>query len=108
MDQRQIFLRDILTVLFKRKGFIVSFAIVVIVLVAAGNYVWPKTYESVAKVQVMRGRETVGVDPTVLEGAAMPMVQLTNYDVNTTIDLVTSNDVLCCAALCKRRSLIGG
>ena len=94
MDQRQIFLRDILTVLFKRKGFIVSFVIVVTVLVAAGNYVWPKTYESVAKVQVMRGRETVGVDPTVLEGTAMPMVQLTNYDVNTTIDLVTSNDVL--------------
>lgn len=94
MNQRQIFLRDILTVLFKRKTLIVSFVVVVFAAVFVGNYLWPETYESVAKVQVMRGRETVGVDPTVLDGAALPMVQMTNYDVNTTIDLVTSNDVL--------------
>jgi polysaccharide biosynthesis transport protein len=94
MDHKQVFLRDVLTVLFKRKLFILLFVAVVFALVFAGNYVWPPTYESVAKVQILRGRETTGVDPSLLEGSAMPMVQMTYFDVNTVIDLVYSNDVL--------------
>ncbi len=56
MDQRQIFLRDILTTLFKRKLFIILFVVAVFALVFVGNYIWPPTYESMAKVQVTRGR----------------------------------------------------
>lgn len=45
MDQRQIFLRDILTTLFKRKLFIILFVVAVFALVFVGNYIWPPTYE---------------------------------------------------------------
>ena len=50
MDTRQIFLRDILTVLFKRKALILLFIVVVVVGVYICNMIWPQTYESMAKV----------------------------------------------------------
>jgi uncharacterized protein involved in exopolysaccharide biosynthesis len=92
---RQIFLRDVLTVLFKRKAFILGFTIAVVVLVLVGNLVWPPTYESMAKVQITRGRETVAPDPSVLDAAfATIPLSMSQHDVNTIIDLVYSNDVL--------------
>ena len=95
MDQRQIFLRDVLTVLFKHKLFIVAFIAVVTGVVLVGNYVWPPTYESVAKVRLIRGRTTSQPDPTVVQTeAAMLMVQLSREDVHSEIDLIYANDVL--------------
>lgn len=96
MDQRQIFVRDVLTVLFKRKGFILGFLVLVVALVFVGNYVWPPTYESMAQVQVTRGREVLDVDPSVVQlgATSYPMMQLGNADVNTVVNLVYSNDVL--------------
>ena len=106
MEQRQIHLRDILTVLFKRKKFIIFFVVLVFALVFVGNYVWPPTYESTARVQIKRGRETIAVDPSVLKGVSSPMVQMSTYDVNTIIDLVYSNDVL--LKVVKDTGLAGG
>lgn len=95
MEQRQVFLRDILTVIFKRLFLIIGFVLLVFVLVFVGNYLWPPAYESVAKVQVTKGRETVAADPAVLDAPiSMPVSQLRMEDVNTTIDLIYSNDVL--------------
>lgn len=95
MEQRQVFLRDILTVIFKRLFFIIGFVLLVFVLVFVGNYLWPPTYESMAKVQITKGRETVAADPSVLDApTGAPASQLRIEDVNTTIDLVYSNDVL--------------
>ncbi|MCP4640152.1 MAG: hypothetical protein GY851_06960, partial [bacterium] len=65
MDQRQIFLRDVLTVLFKRKYLVAFFAVVVIGVVFVGNQMWPETYESTAKVRLIRGRTTSQTDPSV-------------------------------------------
>lgn len=95
MDQRQIFLRDVLSVLFKRKVFILLFIAVVFGVVLLGNYVWPPTYESVAKVRLIRGRTTSQPDPTVVHSdVGMLMVQLSREDVYSEIDLIYANDVL--------------
>ncbi|MBI4557565.1 MAG: hypothetical protein HY706_08280 [Candidatus Hydrogenedentes bacterium] len=95
MDQRQIFLRDILTILFKRKALILLFTVGVVGVVFVGNYAWPPTYESSAKVRLMRGREVSQPEPTVMRSAAsIAMVQMTPEDVNSEIELIYSQDVL--------------
>lgn len=94
MDNRQIFLRDILTVLFKRKGLILLFIVVVVVGVYLCNLVWPKTYESVAKVQLLRGRETLQPTTPLTDSATTPLISMTEDDVNTEIQLIYSTDVL--------------
>ncbi|HOF40696.1 MAG TPA: exopolysaccharide transport family protein [Candidatus Hydrogenedentes bacterium] len=95
MDQRQLFLRDVLTVLFKRKAFILVFLILVFGVVLVGNYLWPPAYESIAKVRLIRGRTTSQPDPTVVHSeAGMLMMQLSREDVYSEIDLIYANDVL--------------
>ena len=95
MKQRQIFLRDILTILFKRKFLIVLFAILVFAAAFGVNYVWPPTYESVASIRLTRGREAVGTDTTVLKSqASIAMVQMTQHDVNSEIEMIRSRNVL--------------
>jgi uncharacterized protein involved in exopolysaccharide biosynthesis len=96
MDQRQIFLRDVLSVVFKRKFLIVFFLIAVFAVVFVGNYAWPPSYESTAKVRLMRGRETSQTNSTVLRtpGESVSMVQMTPEDLNSEIELIYSADVL--------------
>ncbi len=97
MDQRQLFLRDVLTTLFKRKGLILFFAILVVVLVFVGNTVLPPTYESTAQIMLLRGRETLSTPATATLSeapAGLPMVQMTEADVLSEIQLIYSNDVL--------------
>ncbi len=97
MDQRQLFLRDVLTTLFKRKGLIIFFALLVVALVFVGNIVLPPTYESTAQIMLLRGRETLSSPATANLSetpSALPMVQMTEADVLSEIQLIYSNDVL--------------
>ncbi len=97
MDHRQLFLRDVITTLFKRKGLIFFFAILVLVLVFLGNTVLPPTYESTAQIMVLRGRETLSSPATANlseSPSALPMVQMNEADVLSEIQLMYSNDVL--------------
>ena len=95
MEQRQLFLRDVLTVLFKRKTLIVVFILAVFGAVFAGNFAWPPSYESQAKIRLMRGREVSQADPTVVRSASgIAAVQLSREDVNSEIETLYSNDVL--------------
>lgn len=95
MEQRQIFLRDILSVVFKRKLLIAFFAIAVVVVVFLGNQVWPPTYESHSSVRILRGRETTQLQPTATQlSGGMTVVQMGREDINSEIQLITSNDVL--------------
>jgi uncharacterized protein involved in exopolysaccharide biosynthesis/Mrp family chromosome partitioning ATPase len=95
MKQRQLFLRDILAILFKRKLLIISFVILVFAVTFVGNYVWPPTYESTAQLRLMRGREVYQTDPTVMKSTEnIAMVQMTVEDVNSEIESITSKDVL--------------
>ena len=94
MDQRQLFLRDVLTILFKRKGQIVLFAVVVIAGVFVGNMLWPKTFESTAKLQLLRGRETLQPTTPLTDSVSTPLISMTKEDVNSEIQMIYSDDVL--------------
>jgi uncharacterized protein involved in exopolysaccharide biosynthesis/Mrp family chromosome partitioning ATPase len=95
MEQRQFFVRDVLTVLFKRWKLIIFLPIVIFALVFAGNYLWPPTYESVSKVRLVRGREVSQTDSTVMPGGQeFTMVSLTVEDLNSEIELIQSKDLL--------------
>lgn len=95
MEQRQFFVRDVLTVLFKRWKLIIFLPIVIFALVFAGNYLWPPTYESVSKVRLVRGREVSQTDSTVMPGGQeFTMVSLMVEDLNSEIELIHSKDLL--------------
>ncbi|MBX7257520.1 MAG: exopolysaccharide transport family protein [Candidatus Hydrogenedentes bacterium] len=94
MDQRQLFLRDILTVLFKRKKLIVFFAIVVIAATFAGNVFWPPTYESSARIQILPGRETLQPTTPLTSQNMTPVITMSVEDVNSEIQIMLSDDVL--------------
>lgn len=94
MDQRQLFLRDILTVLFKRKKLIVFFAVVVIAATFAGNLVWPPTYESAARIQILPGRETLQPTTPLTSQNMTPVITMSVEDVNSEIQIMVSDDVL--------------
>lgn len=93
-QQRQIFLRDILTVLFKRKVLIVLFIVLVLAGVFVGNMVWPPTYESSAKIQLLRGRETLQPTTPLTDSVSTPLISMTKEDVNSEIQMILSDDVL--------------
>lgn len=94
MDTRQIFLRDILTVLFKRKALILLFIVVVVAGVYVCNLIWPQTYESVAKIQLLRGRETLQPATPLTDSATTPVISMTEEDLNSEIQMIYSDDVL--------------
>jgi len=94
MDQRQFFLRDVLNVIFKHLRLLLLFPVAVIAVVIVGSYIWPATYESLAKVKVTRGREIAQADPTVTGSNGMMLTQLTSEDVNSEIEMMHSEDVL--------------
>lgn len=94
MDQRQFFLRDVLNVIFKHLRLLMFFPVAVLVVVIVGSYIWPATYESLAKVKVTRGREIAQADPTVTGSSGMMLTQLTSEDVNSEIEMMHSEDVL--------------
>ncbi len=94
MDQRQLFLRDILTVLFKRKKLIVFFAIVVIAATFGGNQIWPPTYESTARIQILPGRETLQSTTPLTSQTMNPVITMSVEDVNSEIQIMLSDDVL--------------
>ena len=95
MDQRQFFLRDILTVLFKYKTIIMLLPILVFLAVFLGNSVWPPTYESSTKVRLVRGREVSQADTTVTRGAPnVNTVTMGIEDINSEIELIRSHDLL--------------
>ena len=95
MEQRQLFLRDVLTVLFKRKFLIAVFAVVVIVAVFVGNQLWPATYEATAELRILRGRETSQLQPSAVQmSGSATLVQMGREDINSEVEVMLSNDVL--------------
>jgi succinoglycan biosynthesis transport protein ExoP len=96
MEQRQFYLRDILTVVFKHKTLIVMLPLFIILLTFIGGYVWPPSYISESKVRLTRGREVSQADPTVMGGGSsvMNVINLGPADVNSEIELIHSHDLL--------------
>lgn len=94
MEQRQFYLRDILTVIFKHLRLIVVLPLIIIAITFVGGYIWPPSFESEAKIRLTRGREVSQTDPTVIGGTGMNMIQLGPADINSEIELIHSHDLL--------------
>ncbi|MCL4216262.1 MAG: hypothetical protein KJ052_04550, partial [Candidatus Hydrogenedentes bacterium] len=94
MEQRQVFLRDVLTTLFKRMRYILGITVIVFAVVAIGTFFWPRQYESTATVQVLRGRELVADTSAFVGEREVLTSQLTQTEINNAIELMFSNDVL--------------
>jgi uncharacterized protein involved in exopolysaccharide biosynthesis len=95
MDQRQFFLRDILTVLFKYKSIILLLPMLVFAAVFVANSVWPPTYESSAKVRLVHGREVSQTDTSVTHTTQnLTMISMGIEDINSKIELIRSHDLL--------------
>ena len=95
MDQRQFFLRDILTVVFKRRGLIITVGLLVVAVTLVFGYMWPPSFESEASVQISHGREVSQADTTVMGSeTSMSMIQMSVEDLNSEIEILLSEDVM--------------
>jgi len=95
MEQRQFFLRDILTVVFKHKRLLIVFPAIVLIFVTILSYIWPPTYESEAKIRMMRGREVFQPDLTMTQSpGSVAMVQMGVEEINSALEQFYSKDLL--------------
>lgn len=95
MEQRQFYLRDVLTVIFKHKSLLVWLPLFIILVTFIGGYVWPPSFISEAKLRLTRGREVSQADPTVMGGGnGTNMIQFGPADINSEIELIHSHDLL--------------
>jgi uncharacterized protein involved in exopolysaccharide biosynthesis len=94
-QQRQFFVRDVLTVVFKHLSMIIFLPLVIAAVVVVLSYMWPPSYESLAKVQIIRGREVSQPDTSVTKtGNDISMLQLSVEDINSEIEQIRSENVL--------------
>ncbi|HRI89599.1 MAG TPA: GNVR domain-containing protein, partial [Candidatus Hydrogenedentes bacterium] len=52
------------------------------------------TYESIAKVQLLRGRETLQTTTPLVDSSTTPLISMTEEDLNSEIQIIYSDDVL--------------
>lgn len=55
--------------------------------------VWPRTYESAAKLQLLVGRESVGLDPSSTTTQTLLMQKTMEEDVNSALEILGSRDI---------------
>jgi len=94
MEQRQFYLRDTLTVLFKHKQLLLLLPLFIVLVTFVGGYVWPPSFESEAKLRLTRGREVSQADPTVIGGNSLNMITMGVEDINSEIELIQNHDLL--------------
>ncbi len=87
-------LREQIAVLLRHRGKMLAFFIGTMMLVTAGIIFCPRSYESQAKLHVLIGRESVGLDPTATTGQVINMMGTRDYEINTIKDLLLSRDLL--------------
>jgi len=85
-------LREIVHVLFRHKGKILSVFVLITALVTAGVYVWPASYQSEASLLMRIGRENLPNDPTV-ENTLLQVGQDRTSEVRSIIAVLTSEEI---------------
>lgn len=55
--------------------------------------VWPRTYQSIAKLQLLVGRESVGLDPSSTTTQTLLMQKTMEEDVNSALEILGSRDL---------------
>jgi len=94
MADSSISLREQIAVLFRHRGKMLAFFVGTMMLVTAGIIFCPRTYESEAKLHVLIGRESVGLDPTATTGSTINMMGTREHEINTVKDLLLSRALL--------------
>ncbi len=79
---------------FRHKRTIVTSVLACMLLGWLAILVWPRKYESEAKLKIRVGRSSVALDPTVTTGETMLMQKTLEEEVITTLDVLGSRQVL--------------
>jgi uncharacterized protein involved in exopolysaccharide biosynthesis len=89
-------LRDVSRTVFRHKGKIACFAILVLFASTVYGFFLPKTYRSEAKLFVRLGRENVGLDATTTLGnnAAVAIPPSREEEINTVVEVLRSRSLL--------------
>jgi len=82
--------RDICRVLFRHKKKICASFLFALAVAAGIIFLWPRKYESEAKLFVRVGRETVTLDPTATTGQVIPVELSRETEVNSVLEMLRS------------------
>jgi len=84
-------LRDLLSILFKRKIAILTIFLTTVITVTAGSFLWPPTYEAKSSILVKFGRENIYRSE--VGGDRIPQTTSTQEEfLNSEINILTSRD----------------
>jgi uncharacterized protein involved in exopolysaccharide biosynthesis/Mrp family chromosome partitioning ATPase len=78
---------------FVYRGTLVTSVLVSLILGWLALLIWPRTYESTAKLQLLVGRESVGLDPSSTTTQTILMQKTVEEDVNSALEIMGSRDV---------------
>ena len=79
---------------FRHKRTIITSVLLAMLVGWLAILVWPRQYESQAKLKIRVGRSSVALDPTVTTGQTMLMQKTVEEEVITTLDVLGSRQVL--------------
>jgi len=85
-------LRDLLTIVFKRRNLIVTFAITVLVVVTSVTVLLPRSYDVTATLLVNKARAEVPMAPT--DSRQLIISQVSEEDLNTEIEVLKSRQLI--------------
>ena len=85
-------MRDLLTIVFKRRKLIVAFAVTVFVVVIAVTLLMPRTYEVTATLLVNKARAEVPLAPS--ESAQLVVNRVTEQDLNSEVEILMSRQLI--------------
>lgn len=86
-------LRDLLALFARHWGKMLLLFVTTMAAVVLGIIWCPRTYESQARLHVLIGRESIGVDPTATTGPSINMMETRDQEINTVRDLLRSRTV---------------
>ncbi len=87
-------LRDFFRVLFRHRRRATTFFAGTIVLAGLALVVWPRTYESEAKLFVRLGRENASLDPTATTGQVISLNSSRETEINSVVEMLGSRSIV--------------
>jgi uncharacterized protein involved in exopolysaccharide biosynthesis len=83
-------LPDLVDILLRHKWKMLAFFATTLALVYVALRLWPRSYESEAKLFVRLGRESVGLDPTATTGKTVDIYDSREHEINSVVGVLQS------------------
>ncbi|MFV1967310.1 MAG: GumC family protein [Pirellulaceae bacterium] len=93
-SQSIISLRDIFRISFRHKWKAIPAFGCVFGLAVAGAFLWPKTFESEAKLFIRIGRSSVSLDPTVTVSQSVTTSEPREREINSILEILRSRELM--------------